>query len=47
MQTLDVKEMELPSKIDLQDVLWWMSIKNANQLGVLIIARLSKKGTFA
>ncbi len=29
MQALDVEEMESSSKINLKDVLWWMSIKNA------------------
>jgi len=29
MQILDAKEMESSSKIDLKDVSWWMSIKNA------------------
>jgi hypothetical protein len=29
MGTLDAKEMESFSKIDLKDALWWMSIKEA------------------
>jgi hypothetical protein len=29
MQALEAKEMESSSKIDLKDVLWWMSIKDA------------------
>jgi hypothetical protein len=29
MQALNAKEMESSSKIDLRDVLWWKSIKNA------------------
>ncbi len=29
MQALDVEEMESSSKIDLRDVLWWKSIKDA------------------
>jgi hypothetical protein len=41
---LDVEEMESYSKIDLRDVLWWMSIKDVCKLGVLITAKLSKKG---
>jgi hypothetical protein len=44
MRTLDVKEMESSSKIDLKDVLWWMYIKDACRVGVLVIAKLSKKG---
>jgi hypothetical protein len=32
MQALDVKEMESSSKINLRDVLWWMSIKDAYKL---------------
>jgi hypothetical protein len=40
MQVLDVEEMESSSKIYLTDVLWWMSIKNAYKLGVLVIAKL-------
>jgi hypothetical protein len=42
MWVLDVKEMESPSKIDLKDVSWWMSIKDACKIGVPIIAILSK-----
>jgi hypothetical protein len=44
MRTLNVKEMESSSKINLRDVSWWMSIKDACRLGVLIIAKLSKEG---
>jgi hypothetical protein len=44
MQTLNVKEMESSSNIDLGDVLWWMYIKDACRLGALVIAKLSKKG---
>jgi len=29
MQALDAKEMESSFKIDLRDVSWWMSIKDA------------------
>jgi hypothetical protein len=36
--------MELSSKIDLKDVLWWMSIKDAYRPRAPIIARLSKVG---
>jgi hypothetical protein len=34
MQTLKAKEMKSSSKINLKDVLWWMSIKDAYKLGV-------------
>ncbi len=44
MRALDVKEMESSSKISLRDVSWWMSIKDAHRLGVLVIAKLSKEG---
>jgi len=40
MQVLDAKELESSSNMDLRDVLWWMSIKNACRLGVPLIARL-------
>jgi hypothetical protein len=43
MWVLDVEEMKSFSKIDLKDVLWWMSFKNAYKLGVLVIAKLSKE----
>jgi len=43
MQALDVKEMESSSKINLRDVLWWMSIKDAYKLGALVLVRLSKE----
>jgi hypothetical protein len=33
LQTLEVKEMKSSSKIDLKDVSWWMSIKDAYKLG--------------
>jgi hypothetical protein len=42
MQVLDVKEMESSPKIDLRDVSWWMSIKNAYRCGAPIIAKFSK-----
>jgi hypothetical protein len=44
MQVLDVKEMKSSFKIDLKDVSWWMSIKDACRLEVPIIAKLSKEG---
>jgi hypothetical protein len=37
------EEMESSSKIDLKDVSWWMSIKDAYKLGVLITTKLSKE----
>jgi hypothetical protein len=43
MRVLDVEGMDLSSKIDLRDVSWWMSIKDAYRPGVLVIARLSKE----
>ncbi len=43
MWAMDVEEMESSSKIDLKDVSWWMSIKDAYRLGALIIARFSKE----
>jgi hypothetical protein len=43
MWVLDVKEMESSCKIDLKDMSWWMSIKDAYKLGALVIARLSKE----
>jgi hypothetical protein len=36
MWALDVKEMESSSNINLKDVLWWKSIKDAYRLGVLV-----------
>jgi hypothetical protein len=44
MWALHAKEMESYSKIDLRDVAWWKSIKNAYRLGVLVTAKLSKEG---
>jgi hypothetical protein len=44
MQVLEAKEMESSSKMDLRDVLWWMSIKDAYKLGVLVTIKLSKEG---
>jgi hypothetical protein len=43
MWAWDAKEIKSPSKIDLKDVSWWMLIKDAYKLVVLIIVRLSKK----
>jgi len=43
MWALDVEEMESSSKINLRDVLWWMSIKDAHRLGAPITVRLSKE----
>jgi hypothetical protein len=39
MGALDVEEMESSSKIDLRDVSWWMSIKDACRLEVSIILK--------
>jgi hypothetical protein len=44
MQAPDVEEMELSSKIDLKNVLWWKSIKNACRFEASIIVKLSKEG---
>jgi len=46
MWVLDVEEMESFLKIDLRDVSWWKSIKNACKHVVLIIAILLKKCAF-
>jgi hypothetical protein len=43
MEALDVEEMKSSSKIDLRDVLWWMSIIDACRLEVLEIIKLSKE----
>jgi len=43
MRALGVGEMESSSNIDLRDVSWWMSIKNAYRPRVLVILKLSKK----
>jgi hypothetical protein len=43
MRALDVEEMESFSKVDLRDVSWWTSIKNAYRPWALITARLSKE----
>jgi hypothetical protein len=39
MQVLDAKEMESSSKIDLRDVSWWMSIKEACRPRVPVITK--------
>jgi len=44
MQALEVEEMESSSKIDLKDVSWWMSIKDAYKLKACVIAKFSKEG---
>jgi hypothetical protein len=44
MWALDVKEMESSSKIDLRDVSWWKSIKNACKPGALVTTKHSKEG---
>jgi hypothetical protein len=43
MWALDVKEIESSSKIDLRDVLWWKSIKNACKLKAPVTAKHSKE----
>jgi hypothetical protein len=43
MWALNVEEMESSSKIDLKDVSWWMSIKDAYKPKVLIIVKFSKE----
>jgi hypothetical protein len=43
MRALNVKEMESSSKINLRDVLWWKSIKDAYITGAPVIAKLSKE----
>jgi len=44
MWALDVEEMESSFKIDLRDVSWWKSIKDACKPKALVIAKFSKKG---
>jgi hypothetical protein len=44
MQVLFVEEMESSSNIDLKDVSWWMSIKDAYRPKVPITVKLSKEG---
>jgi len=43
MWALDAEEMESSSKINLRDVSWWMSIKDAYRLTVSVIVKLSKE----
>jgi hypothetical protein len=43
MQILDVEEMESSSKIDLRDVSWWMSIRNACRFKARITTKFSKE----
>jgi len=43
MQALDVEEMESSSKIDLKDVSWWKSIKDAYRLNASITTKFSKE----
>jgi hypothetical protein len=44
MQVLNVEEMGSYSKIDLRDVLWWKSMKDACIPRASIIAKFLKKG---
>jgi hypothetical protein len=44
MWALDVEEMESSFKIDLRNVLWWMSIKYAYKFGASIITTLKREG---
>jgi hypothetical protein len=44
MWALNAEEMESSSKIDLRDVSWWMSIKDAYRPGVPLTTKLSKEG---
>jgi hypothetical protein len=44
MWVLNAKEMKSSSKIDLRDVSWWKSTKDACRLEVLENAKLSKEG---
>jgi hypothetical protein len=43
MWTLKAKEIKSSSKIDLKDMLWWMSIKDACKLWTLVTVKLSKE----
>jgi hypothetical protein len=43
MQALNVEEIELSFKVDIRDVPWWMSIKNACRLEMPITTKLSKE----
>jgi hypothetical protein len=44
MWVLDVEKVESSSKIDLRDVSWWMSIRDAYRPRAPIAIRLSKEG---
>jgi len=44
MWALDVEEMDPSSKINLRDVSWWMSTKDACKHRALITTKLSKEG---
>jgi hypothetical protein len=44
MQALDVEEINSSFKINLRDVLWRMSIKDACRHGFTIILKISKEG---
>jgi hypothetical protein len=44
MQALDVEKIESSLKINLKDVSWWKSIKDAYKHGVSITTELSKEG---
>jgi hypothetical protein len=46
MQVLDANEIKSSFEVDLKDVLWWMSIKNAHGLEVLVIIDSQKEGAF-
>jgi hypothetical protein len=43
LQILNVKKIKSSSKINLNDVSWWMFIKKARRLKIPIIVKLSKK----
>jgi hypothetical protein len=43
MCTLNDEEMESSFKIDLRDVLWWKSIKDACKPGAPVIVKFSKE----
>jgi len=44
MQALDVEEMDSSLKIDLRDVSWWLSIKDACRPRVTVLVKFSKEG---
>jgi hypothetical protein len=43
MQALEAKEMNSSSKIDLKDMLWWISIKDAYKPKAQVTTKLWKK----